>query len=235
MAVDGAYRIAILDDDQSALETLRSAIERYGHRHALDLTIHSFTNTLDIEEAIEEASYDLYFLEILVGNGEGIGVAHRIRKDDQLSHIIFVTESDEHYKEAYRLQVTQYLLKPFDENHLVRCLDSILPRSKKYLNIADGNKVLRLPIDRIYYCTSEDHYKRIVCDGGSRSVRATMSQILSSLNDERFFRLSNRIVVNLDYVTETSPDHVLMENGQRFKMPRGKYKIISAEMLKRYF
>lgn len=53
MPIGRTYRIAVLVSDDADRRFLLTAIERYGRLRSVALSVDTFANTLDIDEAIE--------------------------------------------------------------------------------------------------------------------------------------------------------------------------------------
>lgn len=105
-------RIAICDD------CFKDACSMQAFLTEQEVKIYTDTRTLleDIEE--DNIQYDLYLLDIYIDfNMNGIGLAERIRVNDDEATICFVSVSEEFYREAYDVYAMQYLVNRFRKNH----------------------------------------------------------------------------------------------------------------------
>ena len=105
-------RIALCDDVQIELNTIRQAAETYFRDAREPVTYVSFTNAFAFAEAIEKgARFDIILLDICMPGMLGTEVAEELRKQDKLAEIIFLTTSDEFAVEAFSVKATDYIKK----------------------------------------------------------------------------------------------------------------------------
>lgn len=235
MADTNNYRIAVVDDEEIFVNIMLHLIEKYNAKHKhMKLITDTYKSGTDFLQKSVGKSYDLYFLDIYLGDSTGIDIAKHIREDNNLCEIIFTTSSDKFYKEAYQLQAVQYLEKPVDEKMLYDCLDRIWNTPKNTLNIQDGKKVDKIPIDDILYCMSDEHYKRIFTKNASYFVRSTMKELLAKL-PEYFYPVYSRLIINLRHTSEVNLDSIKIDNGKVIEIPKGKYKLLCKEINKYNF
>ncbi len=114
-------RMAVCDD--SALDSLhlKPLLQRYGAEHPeILLTVDWFSAPDGLLEA--GASYDLYLLDILLGQTTGIELAQALRARGEEADILFLTSSPDFALSAFSVHAADYLLKPVAENALFAAL-----------------------------------------------------------------------------------------------------------------
>ncbi|SKB57653.1 two component transcriptional regulator, LytTR family [Lachnospiraceae bacterium] len=231
-------RIAACDDEDRCLNNIRDLFDAYIKEHPeCDASIELFNSTLDFMGAREKRRFDAYILDIYIDAQSGIDLAESIRKDDEKAVIIFLTTSEFHYKDAFRLNAAHYLEKPIDPKEFADAMGRVLKAgNERYYAVKDGDGIHRIPVNDILYVMSEDHYKDIVCrDGAAYLVRETMANIMEGLGEENFYLLSNKLIINLKKILTISSAEVTMEDGRRFSLPRGSYRAVSDLFLKYSF
>ena len=77
----------------------------------------------------------------------------------------------------------------------------------KNIVISKGTELLRVPVDRLMYVTSDGNYSNVVTqDGYTQLVSLQLGQIEDLLNDQlgdsesRFLRLGKSLIINMDYI-----------------------------------
>ena len=231
------YRVAICDDEKSSAAEAAELLEKYKASHPkLEVSADIFYTSLDLLDAIEKKTYDLYLLDIYIDKLNGIEIAESIRKKDENSHIVFMTSSNAFYKEAFRIHAVHYLEKPILEEDFFDALDRVCQdQEARYLVVRESGEVSRIPIDDIIYVESEDHYKRIVTTDKSYFVRSTMQALLEDIGEQYFHSLGMKTIVNLKRVLKINKDEITMEDGAEFSVPRGTYRQLSDLILKYTF
>ncbi len=119
-------RILIVDDSQTMRLLQRAAVEQLGHECAGEAA--------NGAEALEESaacSPDLILLDLRMPVMDGLTFVKAYRQRDRHTPIIVVTsESDKpRVIEAFRLGVTDFLVKPFTPDTLARRIDDTTRRA----------------------------------------------------------------------------------------------------------
>ncbi|WP_029233512.1 LytR/AlgR family response regulator transcription factor [Butyrivibrio sp. VCB2006] len=231
------YKIAICDDEKSSAAEAAELLEKYKTAHPrLEMSADIFYTSLDLLDAIEKTSYDIYLLDIYIDKLNGIEIAQSIRKKDENGQIIFMTSSNAFYKEAFRIHAVHYLEKPILKEDFFDAMDRVCQEQEvRFLVVRESGEVRRIPIDDIIYVESEDHYKRIVTDAKTYFVRSTMQTIMEDIGEDYFHALGMKTIVNLKRVLKINKDTLSMEDGAEFSVPRGTYRQLSELILKYTF
>ncbi len=231
------YKIAICDDEKSSAAEAAELLEKYRAAHPrLEVKADIFYTTLDLLDAIEKDTYDIYLLDIYIDKLNGIEIAESIRKRDENARIIFMTSSNAFYKDAFRIHAVHYLEKPILEDEFFDAMDRVcMDEEIRFLSVRESGEVSKVPVDDIIYIESEDHYKRIVTSDKSFFVRSTMQALIEEIDTDYFHALGMKTVINLKKVLRINKDTISMEDGTEFPVPRGTYRQISELILKYNF
>ena len=231
------YKIAICDDEKSSAAEAAELLEKYKESHPrLEMSVDVFYTSLDLLDAIEKSSYDIYLLDIYIDKLNGIEIAESIRKRDDNGQIIFMTSSNAFYKEAFRIHAVHYLEKPILKEDFFDAMDRVCQEQEiRFLVVRESGEVSRIPLDDIVYIESEDHYKRIVTVDKSYFVRSTMQALMEDIDEEYFHSLGMKTIINLKRVLKINKDLISMEDGAEFSVPRGTYRQLSELILKYTF
>jgi DNA-binding response OmpR family regulator len=118
-------KILAVDDEESILEILSFNLEGDGY---------SVDTCLSAEEALRKnlINYDLFILDVMMGQVSGFRLAEKIRKEMALSTpIIFLTARDTENDRitGFNLGADDYLAKPFSVRELMARVKAVLRRS----------------------------------------------------------------------------------------------------------
>ena len=100
-------RIAVCDDDETAVSFLRGLIESYPKQ---GLCVDGYSSGEELLGA--GRIYDMIFLDIDMKGIDGIETARRIRAHDRKVKIVYVTSYKEYAGRAFSVHAFGYLLKP---------------------------------------------------------------------------------------------------------------------------
>lgn len=104
-------RFAIVDDDPTDLQILKSCLEQYKKDCGTAIEISAFT---DGDELIEHynSQFDLILLDVEMRFLDGMAAAHEVRRMDPEVVIIFVTNMAQYAIQGYAVDALDYILKP---------------------------------------------------------------------------------------------------------------------------
>lgn len=108
------------------------------------MRLQKFQHYSDLLDAIEtHGRYDIYILDIIMPELNGIQLGMEIRKKDNDSIIIFLTSSAEYGVDSYSISAKDYILKPYTEEALFSALDKAvasmsIEKTRRYLMHVPG-------------------------------------------------------------------------------------------------
>lgn len=163
--------------------------------------------------------YAVVFLDICMEGTNGIGTARQLREKDPHLLIVFVTSSPEYVWEAFPVHPFDYLLKPYKEEkirQLTAELRRVLCRQEPELEVRIARQTVQLPLNKILYAESQNHFVRIVTDDGECRAAATFAQVEQQLKTQENFLVCNRgLLLNMDKVLRFEGDCIEMLDGAR--------------------
>jgi len=187
------------------------------------------------------------FLDLHMPEMDGLQVV-RALPAERLPAIVFVTAHDQHAVEAFEVQATDYLLKPFTRARLqeavrrvrqrlhipahtaqpaapVMVAEQPVPRLNRFA-VKDGNQTLFVKIQDVDYIEAAANYVVLCTSKGNHILRETMRNLDVALPPSQFLRISRSVIVNLDRVQAIRSGapgecEVVLQNGREFLMTRG--------------
>jgi two-component system, LytTR family, response regulator len=241
-------RTVIADDEEPA----RGKLRRWLAEQADIEIIGQATDGLSAAEAIARDSPDLVFLDIQMPGLSGLEVASQLEPAGA-PVLVFVTAYDEHAVRAFDLNAVDYLLKPYDKDRLIRCLERIrgrlsAKRSSTAVQIArtqtgvsdrllvpDGASLRLLDAVAIHWLQADDNYVHVHTAARSYMIRRTLNDLLLQLGEQRFARIHKSTAVNLAEIVALSPlfkgDYELrLRSGTNLRLSRRYRQDLFARM-----
>lgn len=120
-------RVMLIDDEEDALDLLEILLGQIEHVKVVG----RYVNPIQAIEALSELpvdGVDAVFLDNQMPGMRGTEVARTIRKTRPQMPIVFTTAYAEYAVEAFEIQSTDYLLKPFTMKRLQKAVALIKPR-----------------------------------------------------------------------------------------------------------
>lgn len=217
-------RIAICDDEPFCLDKIQTIAAEYTQRRKnQNIVLDTFLHPDDLLEAAEKiGGYEIYILDVIMPNIDGIELGTRLRNAGYTGKIIYLTSSKEFSLDAFRVRAFDYLIKPVDRDAFFKTVDEaiagISETKPKAMLVKTREKTVKLSFDSIMYVQNEN---RAVCyylaDGRaleSTTLRTTFAEAVAELlEDRRFYLCGQSMAVNLDHIMEMESDAVVFKNG----------------------
>ena len=151
-------QIGICDDETVIAARMEELIFETCRAEGIQAGVEVFYsgNTLS-EEVRRGTRYDLLYLDIHMQKGNGISAAEQIRKLDDNVLLIFVSGYDQYLMELFRLDVFEFVKKPFEKESFVQTfLRAVRKVGEKnhYFVYAYRGEEFKLPCMEILYFES---------------------------------------------------------------------------------
>ena len=167
-------RIGICDDSAGARIALRAALERaLDRRRSGEGVFFEFSSGEGLLRWLEKhaGELDLVFLDIEMGELDGMETARRLREADEGLQLVFVTGYTSYVFDGYSVGALGYLMKPPQPDQL----DGVLNRAAEALMrdfdstfvCRSGETLYRIPKKTILYFTSDR--RRVTCVSAART------------------------------------------------------------------
>jgi two-component system response regulator LytT len=210
-------RTIAIDDEPLALQLITGYISRTPF---LEL-VGSFNNPLDAIEFLSQETVDLIFLDIQMPDLTGLDF---IRTLQHKPKIIFATAFAKFALEGFKLEVTDYLLKPFNyEEFLVSVgkAKNLIDLEQKAMNKVEANseflflkseyKIRRINFNDIRYIEGLKDYVKVYTVQEEKPVLSltSMKTIESKLPPEKFMRVHRSFIVNLEKITTIERNRIV--------------------------
>ena len=224
-------QIAICDDEKKILDEVSGYIKNYAEKKSdLDIEVFRFDSARTLISTLEDGkSFDVFVLDVYIGDEMGTTLARDIRKSGIESPIIFATTSLEHAPQSYETGTLRYLIKPINPRKFDEALDAALLQVKRtrdrYLKFKTENGVASVNANHIMYSEAHDHYQYLKKDDGEEiKVRMTVTELFTILSKYGgFVRIGSAYIVNLRHVKNVTPTNVCLYSNINIQIPRGKF------------
>ena len=224
-------RIAICDDEKKILDEVEGYIKNYAEKENIaDIEIFRFDSAGSLLSALEDGKiFDIFVLDVYIGDEMGTALAGDIRKFGIESPIIFATTSLEHAPESYETGTLRYLIKPINPGKFYEAMGVALvwarKMSERFLKFKTENGVASVNANHIMYSDAHDHYQYMRKDDGEEiKVRMTVTELFTMLSKYGgFVRIGSAYIVNLRQVKNLTPTNVCLYSNIKIQIPRGKF------------
>lgn len=166
-------------------------------------------------EQLSDLTPDILLVDINLGSGiNGLQVVERVRESMSVAVVFLTAYGDKATLEKVReLDADGYVMKPYNAPTLLTTIDIALSRNLKketasHLTIKDGYQTYRIRINDINYIQSDANYLQIYCSDQRYHTRQKLNDFHALLPGEKFIRVHQRTIINLDHVKRFDPQTV---------------------------
>lgn len=215
-------RALIVDDEASA----RSRLGRQLTQCAEIAIEGEAENGLEALNRIVELKPDVVFLDIQMPGMDGFEVLRSLPPGEPHPLIVFVTGYDQHALAAFEADAVAYLLKPVQQERLIRVVERIvrlrgddlesdrrrtakvaaaMPAPMRQIVVRQRDRFLLLRRSEIFFFRIDDGIARAFTATESFSVNFQIAELETALPPQEFFRASRSALINLDRIKEVRP------------------------------
>lgn len=219
-------RVVICDDIQKDIETIRTALDAYATAHPeYHVEIDEYNAAADVLHRMEKGEpYDIALMDICMPGVSGTDAAEKMLEKNPEMSVIFLTTSDEYAVEAFAMNATHYLLKPFSQEQFDAALDRAIKKSEDQdlLSLVCVDGAYRVRISEIVFVETQNHYLILSLFSGEKlRVRMKLSQMFEEVQTHpEFIRVGASYVINLMFARSISENSVRMRDGMKIPIPR---------------
>lgn len=116
--------VAVCDDEQIILDGIENLASDFFHSKNIEAEIFLFSSG---EELLNSDQHiDILFLDIRMGQIDGIETAKKMRNKGYKGYLIFITVLKEMVFQSFEVQPFDYLLKPIAQDYLTNTMERLL-------------------------------------------------------------------------------------------------------------
>ena len=198
----------IIEDEPLAQERVRGYVSKIPN---LEL-VGSFENGIDALFFLKSNEVDLLFLDINIGEFNGIQFAETLKNPIQ---IIITTAYPEYALKGFDLNVTDYLLKPFTFDRFIQAVERVQLKSvnevqspKSYIFIKTEYRLEKVFLNDIIYIEGMRDYRRIHTVDKKIMTLQTFKELEDEIPSTVVCRVHKSYMVGIDKIESIERDRI---------------------------
>ncbi len=232
--------IALCDDDNHELKRAQDHLTKYKlDNPQYDITVVTFSAPLELLSYVEKhGGFDIFLLDIFMDGMLGTETARQLRQLNDDGEIIFLTTSRKHAIDAFDVNASQYLIKPYTESSFFSALDKVMSRlgseRRHIVTLKTSQGMARLYTrDVVFTETGRNNYQIIhTINKEKHEVRMTAVELFELLVPTKsFIRCGSSINLNLRYIRQIRKDVIIFDSGEQLSYPYRAYSKLKEEFL----
>jgi DNA-binding LytR/AlgR family response regulator len=230
-----------IDDEPLALQLVTGYIEK---TPGLKL-VGKFDNPIDAAEFLAGATVDLIFVDIQMPDLSGIEFTRMMEKGPK---VIFTTAFEKYALEGYKLEIVDYLLKPFSYEEFLASVQKVqkllrleqkmparVDANNEFLFLKSDYKIKRINFNDILYIEGLKDYVKVFIHNSVKPILSLTSLKLleSKLPENKFMRIHRSFIVNLEKIDTIERSRIVF--GKEYIPVSDQYKEKFQEFLDKNF
>lgn len=210
------FRVNIAFCDDNAKERMLNKQLCKDYFSTLNVAVDFFEFSSGISLLNSEDRIDLLFLDIELGDMNGIDVMHKLESRKNVWKIIFTTGYDDYMPDAFGMKTLGFLTKPINKNHLKRYLSSVQNElfllSRPPISVPNHDDIALSDI--LYIKSSGSYYDIFLSSAGEKiSCSGSVTSFIASANVPFFVRTSKGTYVNLLHVIKSNDKELTLSSN----------------------
>lgn len=202
-------RALIIDDEPMPAKLLQDLVRKHCFEIRETEVITVASHAL---EHLKTNSYDLIFLDVKMPEINGFQFLDHAQLSVDTA-VIFTTAFADFAVDAFKVNATDYLMKPYQEDDLIRAVRKVSekqrsldkPDRKGTISIYDGEQYLIIKEEDIIRLEADGSYTKIITvSHGAQMASKRLGQFESQLNPDEFFRCHHSHMINLQQISKVS-------------------------------
>lgn len=233
------YKIGICDDDYAFCGQIEQYVKNAAEVLSLTVEPEIFLSAEDyLKYLSENPPLDILFLDIELGQTDGIAIGQKIRAqlENEVTQIVYVSAREHYAIQLFQNRPMDFLVKPITQSDITRVLTQyqrLFSHKKYFFEYHIGKAFRRIAEDDIMYFQCESKKIRIFTKRKTdEAFYAKMSELDKQLNPDKFLAIHKSYIVNINYVSEYRLKEVIMTSGAVLPISQAFRKEVQQKVLK---
>ena len=214
-------KIALLDDDKTALLISKGAIESFFQEKNIAISLDAFSSPTNFLAMAKEENYRLVFLDIDMPELNGLEVGKQLKEFNPQTDIIYLSQREDLVFDTLVLHPFGFIRKSKIIQDFANVLELFVNTSlntqseNKKITISSKTGTISADIDSIMYIEGNKNYQTFYLkDGNIFDARVLMSDLESKLTDHGFIRVHKGYLINYLFVRQIGTNEVTLTNNK---------------------
>lgn len=223
-------KIAIVEDEQGAADTLKEHIARFEEENSETCKVDCFYDGLDFLERYKH-EHDVIFMDIEMPYINGMKVAQKLRRLNNEVPLVFVTNMKQFAIEGYSVSALDFILKPVSYYRLSSVLKKVMRNKQKHgvkKTVRTNDGLVQIDLESIYYIEVMGRDIIYHTERNDVTTHGKLKDLEAEFAPYGFVRCNNCYLVNLKHVNGIYKDTVSVGNTQIAVSQRKRKDLLSA-------
>ena len=231
-------KIALLDDDKTALLISKGAIESFFQEKNIAISLDAFSSPVNFLAMAKEENYRLVFLDIDMPEINGLEVGKQVKTINPQTDIIYLSQREDLVFDTLQLHPFGFIRKSKIIQDFANVLELFVNTAlntnseNKKITISSKTETISADIDQIMYIEGNRNYQTFYLkDGNVFDARVLMGDLENKLKEHGFIRVHKGYLVNYLYIRQIAVNEVCLTNNKKLPLSSKRKDEIMEEYL----
>ena len=231
-------KIALLDDDKTALLISKGAIESFFQEKNIAISLDAFSSPVNFLAMAKEENYRLVFLDIDMPELNGLEVGEQVKAINPQTDIIYLSQREDLVFDTLKLHPFGFIRKSKIIQDFANVLELFVNTAlntnseNKKITISSKTETISADIDTIMYIEGNRNYQTFYLkDGSTFDARVLMGDLEVKLKEHGFIRVHKGYLVNFLFIRTIGVNEVTLTNNKILPMSSKRKDGIMEEYL----
>ncbi len=214
------FQVILCDDNPQVLTFYERLLQDAANANNIEIKLTCFESgeQLLFNLSDQPNCADIIYLDILMGQTNGIEVAHKLREIGCIATVIFLTTSNEYVFEAFDSNRFYYIVKDemtpkkFKEIFL-KATTAVDMKKTNYIVISVGGSNIKVLLDKIKYFDVQNRLVTVHTVNENIEYYSTLEELEKLLKGRGFIRIHRSYLVNCYYIQKFSRTQITLSDG----------------------
>lgn len=218
------FHAVLYDTDKRII----SQMDYFFKIHAKNFQLTIFSQEEDLIQSITNHNhYDLILIGIGLTNSNGIQIAKQIRNLEIDSHIVFISNLECYYYDAFEVEPFRFFKKPIDWKlffNMLQVLQERLDNNNKYFYFKKENVIHKIRFDDILYFESRRRVVNVITCHDTFSYYDKLDSVEDYIREKNnyFIRIHKSFLVNSKHISQFEYTKVHLNNETTLPISENK-------------
>lgn len=182
---------------------------------------HFYCYNRNYENIDYEREYQVVFIDLHLGNIEGLELAKVIKTRLPKTLLVFVTADESLVFDTLEIQPFYFIRKNYLKNDMITFFKMMDIHMKDHFSIAFSyrQKVKHIKVSEIIYVESDGHYLKIVTLEGEYKKKGKIREFQQEFSHlHNFVQIHRSYLINMDYIYEVKNTFIILVNKKEINI-----------------
>lgn len=232
----GPVFFVICEDEAAFAEQLKKDLDEILSAKKVEYHVRHCSSGSELSEVLGgDEPVDLLFMDIQLGQEDGVELVRKLNHDHVRIPTIFLTSLEDRIADGYDVSALNFLFKRDYRRKLPELMERFLNEvyQSKTLLINHHDSTVMLHLDEIYYAEPENRTTLIHTAVSCYQEKNSIQNFAKLLPAELFIEAYHSLYINVDHIRKLDSDSVVMDNDKELPVSRRKRKELMTAVMRR--